>query len=703
MPHKNYYKFIILILLLMVGIAGAVPVEEWNKTYGGWSNDEVHSVQQTTDGGYILAGGTSSYGYGGTWLIKTDANGIEEWNKTLDYWTGYGDVPDSNNVKSVRQTSDGGFVMTGTGSTAAGSSTQEYGFIIKTDGNGNIQCLNKLGSQTTPTSIQQTTDGGYIITGGISFPWLWRWNNLLLLKVNSGCGEEWKQAWDYGMDQGMGYSVQQTSDGGYIIAGKIATQFDINALLIKTDANGNQQWSKIYGGAKYDWIISAEETTDGGYILGGETYSYSDNPKAWLLKTDANGIEQWNKTHGGAYDEEGYTAQQTSDGGYALAGITRSSDGQKRRASLIKTDANGNKLWNMSFGGTSDDYAYSFQQTSDEGYVLAGRTLSYGIANELGHSNAWLIKVSADDTTPPANVLNLQNISYSQTYINWTWTDPADTDFANVSVWIDGIFKENVPKGIQFYNATGLNPDTEHTIGTRTLDTKGNINQTWKNHTARTAPLPDLTAPTTNIELSGTLGNNNWYVSNVQVTLTASDEGGSGIAKTEYSLNGGVNWIQYSNPFSVSNEGTTTILYKSTDNAGNVESTKTKEIKIDRTAIGITISSPEAKDYVQTGSLALNFEALDTISGIDSITSTLDSMTVINGAVIDLCTLTLGQHTLLVNAIDKAGNTASNTVTFNLIEIVPPIPEQISEFPIIAMPIVAIIGLLFLFQKRKGK
>jgi len=171
--------------------------------------------------------------------------------------------------------------------------------------------------------------------------------------------------------------------------------------------------------------------------------------------------------------------------------------------------------------------------------------------------------------------------------------------------------------------------------------------------------------PTTNIELSGSFGNNNWYVSNVQVTLTPFDNEGSGIAKTEYSLDG-ISWIQYSNLFTVSNEGTTIIFYKSTDNAGNVETTKTQEIKIDKTIPSITISSPEAKDYLQSGSLTLNFGATDTISGIDSITSSLDSLTVNNGGVIDLSTLTMGQHTLTVNAIDKAGNTATKSVIFNI-------------------------------------
>lgn len=124
----------------------------------------------------------------------------------------------------------------------------------------------------------------------------------------------------------------------------------------------------------------------------------------------------------------------------------------------------------------------------DTFYELSTHTVdTSGNINETW-VNATARTLSLPDTVPPASVDLLHNITYAQTYINWTWTDPADSDFANVSVWIDGVFKDNIQKAIQFYNATGFVPDTEHTIATRTIDINGNINQTWKNHTARTAP-----------------------------------------------------------------------------------------------------------------------------------------------------------------------------------------------------------------------
>jgi len=178
----------------------------------------------------------------------------------------------------------------------------------------------------------------------------------------------------------------------------------------------------------------------------------------------------------------------------------------------------------------------------------------------------------------------------------------------------------------------------------------------------------DNTPPSTNIDISGISGNNGWYTSNVQVTLTATDnEGGSGVGMTEYSNDDGTTWSQYSIPFIISTEAATKISYKSTDIDGNVEPIKTYEINIDKTIPTITIISPESKNYFRTESLQLNFNALDSISGIDSITSSLDGTIVTNGQVIDLSTLIPGQHTLTVNSIDKAGNTATNSVIFNLI------------------------------------
>lgn len=252
------------------------------KTFGKTGNEWAYSVQQTSDGGFILAGYTQSYGagIGDVWSIKTDENGNMLWNKTF-----------------------GG---------------------IKDD---------------AATSVKQTLDGGYILAG-------------------------WTESYGAG---------------------------NLDAWVIKIDANGNEKWNKTFGGIVDDDTSSIQQTSDGGYVLAGTTFSYGAGSRdAWFIKIDANGNEQWNKTFGGS-GEDGFNSMwETSDSGYILAGGTESYGTDNRDAWIIKTDANGNELWNRTFGGINLDEAYSVQQILDGDYVIAGLTTSYG----AGGADAWLIKVA---------------------------------------------------------------------------------------------------------------------------------------------------------------------------------------------------------------------------------------------------------------------------------------------------------------------
>jgi len=174
-------------------------------------------------------------------------------------------------------------------------------------------------------------------------------------------------------------SVQRTSDGGYIVAGRTfylgGGGWDI--LLIKIGTNGDVQWAKTYGGTSDDWAYSVQQTSDGGYIVVGGTLSFGAGwYDIFLIKTDAFGNVQWAKTYGEAGDDGAYSVRQTSDGGYIVAGYTWSF-GAGGDILLIKTDANGNVQWAKTYGGTGNDVAYSVQQTSDGGYILAGWTTSF--------------------------------------------------------------------------------------------------------------------------------------------------------------------------------------------------------------------------------------------------------------------------------------------------------------------------------------
>jgi hypothetical protein len=162
--------------------------------------------------------------------------------------------------------------------------------------------------------------------------------------------------------------------------------------LIKTDSSGNEVWNKTFGGSGNDYGSSVQQTSDGGYVIAGSTRSYgAGEVDVWLIKTDSSGNEVWNKTFGGSRDDYGNSVGQTSDGGYIIAGETSSYLGGGGGAWLIRTDSSGNEEWNKTFGGSSSDGGSSVQQTSDGGYIFTGAIYSY----EAGSYDVWLMKVAA--------------------------------------------------------------------------------------------------------------------------------------------------------------------------------------------------------------------------------------------------------------------------------------------------------------------
>ncbi|WP_406661337.1 hypothetical protein V7O66_02100 [Methanolobus sp. ZRKC3] len=392
-------------LIIAIGTATALetPAEEWNKTFGGTSTENTKSVQQTTDGGYILAGPTNSFGAGGhdAWLIKTYANGTEEWNKTFG-------GTDLDDAESVQQTLDGGYILAGhTVSFGAGSNDA---WLIKTYANGTEEWNKTFGGTDLDDdqSVQQIPDGGYILAGSTnSFDA--GSNDAWLIKTYANGTEEWNKTFG-GTDLDDAESVQQTSDGGYILAGYTVSfgGGGYDAWLIKTYANGTEEWNKTFGGTNTDDAESVQQIPDGGYILAGSTNSFgAGSNDAWLIKTYANGTEEWNKTFGGTSTDDAESVQQTLDGGYILAGSTNSFGAGSNDAWLIKTYANGTEEWNKTFGGTSTDVAESVQQTTDGGYILTGYLYSFG----AGDYDAWLIKIE-----PPT--LECQNINIKPDEIN---------------------------------------------------------------------------------------------------------------------------------------------------------------------------------------------------------------------------------------------------------------------------------------------
>jgi len=368
------------VYLVALFTQSAYAVVSFAKTYGGVDVDWATSVQQTSDGGYILAGTTYSFGAGryDAFLVKTDAYGNISWAKT------YGGLGDDE-FHNFSQTLYGGYILAGV--------TYSFGagiFLVETSAYGNIiwaKTYGGLGVYRT-TSVQQRSDGGYILAGyGVVGAGYY---DAFLVKTDAYGNISWAKT--YGGTSGdYAFSLQQTSDGGYILAG-YTRSFGVggsDAFLVKTDANGNVIWAKTYGGTSDDLFYNFLQTSDGGYILAGWTSSFgAGGSDVFLVKTDANGNIIWAKTYGGTSSDGAFSVQQTSDGGYILAGFTYSFGAGGSDVFLVKTDANGNIQWAKTYGGTGGENATSVLQTSDGGYILAGETNSFG----AGGGDAFLIK-----------------------------------------------------------------------------------------------------------------------------------------------------------------------------------------------------------------------------------------------------------------------------------------------------------------------
>ncbi len=400
----------------------------WQKTFGGARYEIGHSLQQTRDGGYIVTALTVACGVTDTdiWVIKMDSEGNREWSKLLgDYGMDYG--------QAIRQTTDDGYVIAG--------STNSYGsgsidaWLIKIDNDGNMK-WNKTfdrGSSESSSSVLQTVDGGYIMLGSTAT----HGYDALLIKTDSKGNEEWMRTFG-GPDWKINdYGIQQTIEGGFIIIGSIQPtnrESYEDVWLLKTDAQGNEEWMKTYGGTEWDTGHSVRQTKDGGYIVAGRTASFgSGKEDVWLIKTDSDGNKVWDKTIGGEESDSGKCIQPTKDGGFIIGGQTASSGAAVTEVWLIKTDSEGNKEWDKTFDGGVDGIAWndsSIIQTCDGGYAMIGMLDdNIRVLKTDSNGNAPALVSSASPICPDCS-----SISY-----NIHYDGPHSGDAAIVHFGIEGI------------------------------------------------------------------------------------------------------------------------------------------------------------------------------------------------------------------------------------------------------------------------
>jgi hypothetical protein len=417
-------KNIVLLVLASAGMLSAQAQTpgsiQWEHSFGGTNADFANVTAATSDGGCIVGGysysdvsGTktsASFGSGDFWVVKLDANGNKQWDRSCG-------GTNLDRIHSLQQTSDGGYILGGISfSDASGTKTSpnsgasDY-WIVKIDANGNKQWDKSFGGTSNEVlhSVQQTSDGGYILGGsslstvsgtktssnlGSSDYWI--------VKIDANGNKQWEKTYG-GTDGDELHAVQQTSDGGYILGGfsfsgatgtKTSTNFGNGTSdywIVKTDASGNKQWEKSFGGDDADKLHALQQTTDGGYILGGHSYSGMSGNKTsggfgshdyWVVKLDAAGTKQWDRSYGGEDSDELHSVQQMADGGYTLGGISTSHASGNKLATnsssefadywMVKIDAAGNKQWEQSFPGSYSGEVLRLQTTHDGGYLLAG-------------------------------------------------------------------------------------------------------------------------------------------------------------------------------------------------------------------------------------------------------------------------------------------------------------------------------------------
>ncbi|MCW4043139.1 MAG: hypothetical protein NWE90_05390 [Candidatus Bathyarchaeota archaeon] len=347
---------------------------QWAKTYGGTIDDEgaeLLSIHETSDGGYIVLGKTRSFGAGDRdfWILKLTSSGDIEWQRTYG-----GRSRDS--AWSIQKTSDGGYIVAGdTESFGAGDADI---WILKLDSSGDIEWQRTYGGTDWDgwPYIQEASDGGYIVAGctesfGAGDGDIW------VLKLNSSGDIEWQRTYGGSLEDNYCH-IQLTSDGGYIVAGCTESfgAGDRDFWILKLDSSGDIEWQRTYGGTFYEWATDIKLTSDGGYIVSGATLEFGRYGNFLILKLDSSGDIEWQRAYGGGFMDYPWSIKQTSDGGYIVAGYTESFDQQNRwlDISVLKLTSSGDIEWEETYGGGADDLAWSIQQTSDGGYIVAGST-----------------------------------------------------------------------------------------------------------------------------------------------------------------------------------------------------------------------------------------------------------------------------------------------------------------------------------------
>tara|TARA_B110000091_G_scaffold157434_1_gene167749 strand:- start:560 stop:1930 length:1371 start_codon:yes stop_codon:yes gene_type:complete len=366
----------------------------FEKTYGSSAYEKAKSVRQTSDGGYII---------GGTNLVRVDSMGVEQWTKSYP--------------STFTNTTNQGYIL-------INSNSQTITFT-KINLNGDIVWQTNYSQGIWANHgkyIEQAEDGGYIVAGNYQDV---TGSGMLLLKLDSLGNKLWKRTFSEPTSAAFchGFSTQQTNDNGYIIAGYTYINYydstrHKDVFIVKTDSLGSEQWRRYFGGTMDDLGSFVRQDNQGNYFIAATTSSYSNGTESdmYLIKLDSLGDSLWTQTYGGNLKETATGLWPTNDGGCILVGQSNSFSNGDFNGYIVKTDENGDTLWTKNYGGAGVEVINSVQQTADNGYVMAGYTNSIG----AGDFDMFLLKTDSLGNYTLNTGINKNSISILDFYPNPT-------------------------------------------------------------------------------------------------------------------------------------------------------------------------------------------------------------------------------------------------------------------------------------------
>ncbi len=438
MNQRNWPFFVILFLFAIQ--LTAQPAIEWERSYGGSWSECVYGIVPTHDGGYVLAGNSNStdgqvtgnHGYDDIWVFKIDSIGELIWQRSIG-----GSLGEFAN--SIRATPDSGFVLVATASSDNFEVRDNHGksdmLVVKLTKDGEIAWKRALGGDRSESgnAIQLTADGGYIVAGGTYSEYGQVSGNhggydFWLVKLTAEGEIEWQKCFGGSGDE-IAFSILQTQDNGYIVAGTTTSKDgDVSEnngkkdyWIVKLNEELEIEWERSFGGQRNDYPEEVVQAADGGFVVAGYAQSHSGDivdhrygVNYWVVKLSAEGDSLWTKCLGGSGDDEAYSMQPTADGAYIIAGYTGAPSSYIGKTNfdvsgfngyldywIVKLSDEGEIIWQECYGGSSSDMAFYAIQTADGGYLLGGTSDSTDgdATNTNGRYDVWVVKLAPEVTS----------------------------------------------------------------------------------------------------------------------------------------------------------------------------------------------------------------------------------------------------------------------------------------------------------------